>query len=219
MSSNTLLKQEVLGKDKRRKTKNSPKMTVFAAYFGVFVLIVSIIAVGYQAPQPTGVTPVANAIESPSSTPVSVDKPSVDEFVANDIASNLAEQTNMPVAKNVANLSVSLAAKNELAQTSDSAIVKPQIIQPTATSREITTYVTKAGDSASSIAAAYGLTADTVRWANNLASDAVATGKTLTIPPVDGVIYTVKSGDTPDSIAALFEKGTFYSFLTVLVNC
>lgn len=179
-------------------------MTVLAAYFGVFTFIIAIIAVGYQSPQPVGVTPVANATQSPSTTPLSTDKPSVDELVATDIASNLAQQTNMPVARNVANLSVSLAAKTELAQTDDSAIVKPQIVQPTASSREITSYVTKEGDTVSSIAANYGVTAETVRWANNLTVDAIAAGKTLTIPPIDGVVYTVKANDTPDSIAGTY---------------
>lgn len=179
-------------------------MTVLAAYFGVFILIVSVIAVGYQTPQPAGTSPVANAVQAPTSSPVSSSAPSVDELVANDVASNLAEQTNMPVATNVANLSVSLAAKTELAQTDDTAIVKPQIVQPTASSREITNYTTKAGDSVASIATEYGLTTDTVRWANNLVADAVPAGKVLTIPPVDGVVYTVKSGDTPDSVAGAY---------------
>ncbi len=180
-------------------------MTVLAAYFGVFVLIVSVIAVGYQAPQPIGATPVANAAaQSPSASPVSNDKLSVDELVATDVAANLAEQTNMPVAVNVANLSVSLAAKSDMAQTNDSAIVKPQIVQPTATSREITTYTTKDGDSVSSVAAGYGLTPDTVKWANNLTSDSLSAGKTLTIPPIDGVVYTVKSNDTLDSVASVY---------------
>lgn len=179
-------------------------MTVFAAYFGVFILLVSVIAVGYQAPQPVGTSPVANAIQSPTATPVSSSAPSVDELVANDVASNLAEQANMPVARNVANLSVSLAAKSELAQTDDTAIVKPQIIQPTVSSREIIQYTVKAGDTVTSIATNYGLTPDTVRWANNVVADTVAAGKVLTIPPVDGVIYTVKSGDTPDSVAGTY---------------
>lgn len=181
-------------------------MTVLAAYFGVFVLIVSVIAVGYQAPQPIGTTPVANAAaQSPSASPVSGDdKLSVDELVATDVAANLAEQTNMPVAANVANLSVSLAAKSDLAQTNDSAIVKPQIVQPTATSRDITNYTTKDGDTVSSIAASYGLTSDTIKWANNLTSDSLSAGKALVIPPIDGVVYTVKANDTLDSIASVY---------------
>lgn len=179
-------------------------MTVFAAYFGVFVLIVSVIAVGYQPPQPAGVTPAANAMGSPSATPLATDRPSANELVATDVALNLAEQANMPVAANVAELSVSLSVKTELAQTDDSAIVKPQIIQPTASNREITTYVAKTGDTAVSIATMYGVSAQTIRWANNLTGDAVAAGSTLTIPPVDGVIYTVKAGDTPDSVASTY---------------
>jgi len=181
-----------------------PKMTVLAAYFGVFVLIVSVIAVGYQAPQQTGITPVASAVESPTATPTIGDKPSVDELVATDVAANLAEQTNMPVATNVANLSVSLAARSELAQTNDTAIVKPQIVQPTASSREISSYVAKAGDTATSIGAQYGISAQTVRWANNLTGDSVAVGSTLTIPPVDGIVYTVKAGDTAESLASTY---------------
>jgi surface antigen len=181
-------------------------MTAFAGYGGVFVLIVSIIAAGYQPPQPTTTgSSVANAaVNTPQATPDSPEKVSVDELVAVDVASNLAEETNMTVAHNVANLSVSLAAKNELAQTSDTAIVKPQIIQPTVSSGEITTYVTKEGDTIPGIAAIYGLKAETVKWANNLTSDAVAVGKTLTIPPTDGVVYTVRTSDTLDGLASTY---------------
>ena len=185
-----------------------PKMTVFAAYGGVFALIVSVIAIGYQPPQPSAanvsVATVA-AVETPTASPSPVaDQLSVDEIVATDVAGNLAEQTNMAVATNVANMSVSLAAKTELAQTSDTAIVKPQIIQPTLSSRDITAYVVKEGDTAQSIAELFGLSADTIKWANNLPTDSVSVGKTLTIPPIDGVVYTVKSGDTPDKVASAY---------------
>lgn len=203
-SSNDRLRKQVLSRGKRRKTK-MPKMTVLAAYGGIFALIVSVIAVGYQPPQPSSVSSVASAAtQSPQTTPDVSDKPSVDELVATDIAANLAEQTNMPVATNVANMSVSLAAKTELAQTNDTAIVKPQIVQPTASTRDITAYVAKPGDTVQSIAATHSVSPDTVRWANNLISDNVTAGKSLSIPPVDGVVYTVKAGDTPDSVASTY---------------
>lgn len=181
-------------------------MTVFAAYTGVFLIIVSIITVGYQAPQPTtGSSSVANAtVHTPAATPESADQLSVDEVVATDVALNLAQQTNMAVAPNVANLSVSLAAKNELAQTSDIAIVKPTIIQPTIGNDEIVTYVVKQGDSAATIAASFGLKPETIRWANNLTTDAVTVGASLTIPPTDGVIYTVRGGDTIEKLASTY---------------
>jgi surface antigen len=181
-------------------------MTVFAAYGGVFALIVSVIAVGYQPPRSSSVSSsVANAaVQAPVVTPDAVNSPSVDELVATDVAANLAEEANMAIATNVANLSVSLAAKNELAQTSDTAIVKPQIVQPTLSSRDITTYVVKQGDTVQSVAAAYNLQPQTIQWANNLVSDTLTVGKTLTIPPIDGIVYTVKSGDTTDSLATTY---------------
>jgi surface antigen len=201
------LKQQVLKQAKRRKTNKMPKLTVLAAYGGVFALIVSVIAIGYQPPQPSNAASVANAAQqTPLASPTTaVGAPSVDEQVATDVAANLAEQTNMPVSSYVANLSVSLAAKTALAQTSNTAIVKPDIIQPTVSSHDITSYTAVAGDTVPSVAAAHGLSADTVRWANNLTSDALAAGKTLSIPPVDGVIYTVKSGDTVAGLASTYK--------------
>ncbi len=207
-SSNDRLRQQVLNRGKHRKTNRKPKMTVFAAYGGVFVVIISVIAVGYQPPQPStgGSSSTANAaaVLGPIASTEAPEAPSVDELVATDVAANLAEQTNMSVATNVANLSVSLAAKSELAQTNDSAIVKPQIVQPTASSRDITTYIARQGDTVQSVASTNSLSADTLRWANNLTSDSLSAGQSLTIPPVDGVVYTVKAGDTPDSLASTY---------------
>lgn len=181
-------------------------MTVFAAYGGVFTLIVSVIAVGYQPPQPTPVSSaVANAaVQSPIVTPDAPDRPSVDELVATEVASNLAELTNMAIATSIANTSVSLTAKDTLAQTNDNAIVKPQIVQPTATRRDVITYVAKEGDTVKSVASSYGLNSETVKWANKLSADGLPVGKSLKILPVDGVLYTVRSGDTLDSLASTY---------------
>ncbi len=188
----------------------------FAAYGGVFITIIAVIAASYQAPQPmNGTSSVASATQTPVATPDSIDdQPSIDKIIATDVAANLAEQTNMPVAPNVANLSVSLAVENELAQTDDTAIVKPQIVQPLASSRDIITYIVKKGDTIDSIAAAYGVTAETIRWANDLTGNSVSVGKKLKIPPVDGIMYTVKSGDTLDALAQTYStsKARIVSF-------
>jgi surface antigen len=202
------LRSQILSVAKHRKIKSRPKLIMFAAYGGVFALIISVIAVGYQPPRPTATTAgaaVANAaVQAPVATPADSSKPSVDELVATDIAANLAEQTNMPVSTYVANMSVSLAAKSELNQTSDSAIVKPEIAQPMVGSGEITTYVAAKGDTVQTVAAKNGLSSDTVKWANNLIADTLSVGQKLSIPPVDGVIYTVKAGDTPERVAATY---------------
>ena len=45
-----------------------------------------------------------------------------------------------------------------------------------------------------------------MRWANNTTSDAVEAGKTLVVPLTDGVVYTVKAGDTPQSLAEKYKS-------------
>lgn len=195
-----------------------PKPTVLAGYAGAFVLIISVIAIGYRPPQPLE---AASVSQTPQTAPVSsADAPSVDEVMATDVAANLAEQTNMPVANNVANLSVSLAAKTELAQTSETAISKPQIIQPTAASREISSYTVKDGDTVQSVAASHNLTPDTVKWANNINGDSLESGKNIVIPPIDGVVYTLKAGDTVDSVASTYkaDKARLVSFNDLELN-
>ena len=110
----------------------------------------------------------------------------------------------MPISNNVANLSQSLAVESALSQTDANVISKPQIVQPTANSRAPQKYVAVAGDTTQSVGAKYGVSAQTVRWANNMASDAIEPGRNLTILPFDGTLYTVKAGDTVDSIASKY---------------
>lgn len=141
-----------------------------------------------------------------SASAANLDKPSVDQLLATDIAANLATSTDMYVAKNVTELSASLAVKSELAQTSDATISKPQLVQPTISGHSVTTYKTKPGDTVQSIAATNGITTDTLKWANNMTSDAVEPNRDLVILPVDGVLYTVKQGDTTDSIASTYRS-------------
>lgn len=66
-------------------------------------------------------------------------------------------------------------------------------------------YVVQNGDTLSTIANQFGLTTDTLRWANGIENpDSVKPGDKLLIPPVIGVLYTVQEGDTLDSIATAF---------------
>lgn len=197
-ASTAALKQQVFLKHKQgRKAKGMPKPTTIASYMGVFLLIITLVAIGYQPPQK--VSSVASTVET--STVSKDDQPSVDQVVATTVAGDIAERANLAIAPNVAELAVSLSVKSELAQNDDTSISKPQIVQPTAGSREIKTYIAKAGDTVQAVAAQYGVSASTIKWANNLTSDALNAGKELTIPPTDGVIYTVRAGDTVASLA------------------
>jgi len=172
-------------------------MTTVVTYAAILALIASIASVGYQPP-------VEKAVAAQTTTPASAleaDKPSVDQIVAADLAASTAETANLSVASNVSNLSISLNAKAELSQSDDNLLSKPQIIQPNASARGIATYTTVVGDNVTSIASRYGVSADTIRWANNLATDAVTPGQQLLIPGTDGVVYTVRAGDTVASLA------------------
>lgn len=176
-----------------------PKSTTIAAYAGVFLLVVSMVAIGYQPPQ--RMETVANAVNTPQNTT----QPSVDELVATNVAAGIAERAELPVATNIASLSLSLAAESQLAGSSD-VISKPQIIQPSADTREMRQYTAKAGDTVEGIAREFGISPDTVKWANDLSSDVVEAGKVLSIPPVDGIVYVVSGGDTAQSIAEKYQS-------------
>ncbi len=67
---------------------------------------------------------------------------------------------------------------------------------------QMTSYEVREGDLISFIASDYGVSAESIVWANGLRSaDSIYPGQILKIPPVSGVIHTVKSGDTVSTIA------------------
>lgn len=79
---------------------------------------------------------------------------------------------------------------------------------PTTTpvSDHITIYSVRAGENISQIAKMFDVTADTIRWANDLGATATVTpDQILVIPPISGVIHVVKKGDTIASIAKLYK--------------
>lgn len=164
-------------------------------YVAILTLIASVVSVGYQSPVEKQV-----AAQATEGNVLKVEDPSVDQRVAADLAAATAETAGLAVASNVSNLSISLSAKAELAQADSSVLTKPQIVQVTE-SRGISSYVTTTGDTAQTVAKKYGVSADTIKWANGLSGDAISVGQTLKIPNIDGVLYTIRSGDSIDSIA------------------
>jgi LysM repeat protein len=77
------------------------------------------------------------------------------------------------------------------------------------TSGEISVYTVRAGDTLSHIAQMYGVTANTILWANDLSrATAIQEGQTLVILPVAGVQHVVKKGDTIAAIAKKYAGDT-----------
>lgn len=135
---------------------------------------------------------------------MATDNPSVDQVIATNIAADLAERADLPVSANVSNLSISLAAKSQLAQSGDSLSYKPSIASGSLESRDVIKYKVKSGESMSDLVDKFNISKDTIRWANGLSSNTLKKGQVLRILPVDGIMYTSKSGDTIDSIASQF---------------
>ncbi len=69
---------------------------------------------------------------------------------------------------------------------------------------KVINYTVQKGDTISLIAQKFGISAETIRWANNLSGDSIAVGDTLEILPVTGIAYKVQSGDSVYSIAKKF---------------
>lgn len=69
---------------------------------------------------------------------------------------------------------------------------------------EIIDYKVENGDTLSSIAQKFGVSTDTIKWANDLIEDTIKPGQVLKILPLTGVAYNVKSGDTLESVAKKF---------------
>jgi len=70
---------------------------------------------------------------------------------------------------------------------------------------KVITYTVQKGDTLSTIAQKFGISADTIRWVNDLTGDDITVGDTLQILPVTGIAYKVQSGDTVYSIAKTFD--------------
>jgi murein DD-endopeptidase MepM/ murein hydrolase activator NlpD len=66
-------------------------------------------------------------------------------------------------------------------------------------------YRVQEGDSLSGIAARFGISLQTIRWANSSLRSLIQPGDEITILPVSGVLYSTKEGDSLENIAGLYQ--------------
>ena len=72
--------------------------------------------------------------------------------------------------------------------------------------KEIVEYIVQTGDTLSSISEKFGISIETILWANDLNKNSVIQlGQKLIISPVSGVIYYVKKDDTLSEIAKTYK--------------
>jgi len=72
--------------------------------------------------------------------------------------------------------------------------------------KEIQEYIVQGGDTLTSIAQKFGISLETLLWANNLKSTSIIKpGQKLIILPVSGILHIVREGETLSEIAQLYQ--------------
>jgi surface antigen len=133
----------------------------------------------------------------------------VDQVSSADIALTIARVGNLPETTAITNQAQSAAAENTMTASSDDVVTKPQVVGDTLKSNaDILSYTSLSGDTVSSLATKFNVTSNSIIWSNNLNNNVttINAGTKLLIPPVNGIIYTVLSGDTPTTLAARFHS-------------
>jgi surface antigen len=126
----------------------------------------------------------------------------LDQLSSSDIAVHLARMASLPESTAVVNQADTISGQLAISSADSRVVAKPQIVSTAAKSyKDIQVYVTKSGDTLASVAARFGVTSDSIRWSNSLATSELPVGRELYIPPVNGIVYLVKAGDTAAKLA------------------
>jgi LysM repeat protein len=84
----------------------------------------------------------------------------------------------------------------------------PATIAPldAAPAAQLVQFTVKTGDTVTGLAGVFGISPETIRWANDLdgQEDTLRVGQVLTILPVSGVLHEVVSGDSVAAIASAY---------------
>ena len=70
---------------------------------------------------------------------------------------------------------------------------------------QISVYIVRKGDTLSEIAEMFGVSTNTIVWANDIKRGLIKEGQELVILPISGVRHVVKSGDTLKSLATKYK--------------
>jgi surface antigen len=118
------------------------------------------------------------------------------------LAAAVSQESDMLVATNVNEYRDTLVIQKTVAPIQADVVDKPQTTISSDSARDISEYTVVSGDTVSSIADKFAITADTVRWANGISGESVNPGAKLKILPITGVLVVAKAGDTPRIIAS-----------------
>jgi surface antigen len=139
----------------------------------------------------------------------------LDKLSSAQIALAAAQSVKMPELPSIRSQADSDSLTLAFTPNDSTTLAKPQIVSTVLKSKlDIITYVVKTGDTVDSLSAKFGVSADSIRWSNNVGGNNLTQGIKLAIPPINGVVYSVKAGDTPASLAQRYhaDQGQIVSF-------
>jgi LysM repeat protein len=183
-----------------RSKKRSTRIAIFAANILIFAAVGILVATNSSSAdqKPNLSTLGVAGSEEIASNPL-------DEISSADIAVNVARQTNLAEATAVTNTADSENASLAVSSSDDTVVSKPQVISDGLKSnKDIVHYTVQKGDDVPGVAEKFGITSETLKLSNNLDSDSLTSGMDLVISPVDGLVYRVQPGDTPESLASKY---------------
>lgn len=199
---------KVVGKQVARSSKKvTKKLKKRIIRYGLFglntVILIAVVAIIFK--NPTSSTAVKQGSLNQESGTAVVANP-LDELSSADIALQVARITRLPEATSVQNNADTQGEQLSIVASGSQTVTKPQIVSTTLKSKkDIKIHTVKEGETITSLATQFGVTSDSIKWSNGISSDALAAGKKLYIPPVNGVVHEVVRGDTPDSLATKYK--------------
>lgn len=179
----------------RRKKLNLKKLKVILPYIVVGAITLFLVSIGSIDKNSSDANISLSTFAADSYNNVSVEQ--VDELYT---VADLSDSLGLASASDVASNYVVVTSMRNSGQSSTGKLEKLPLTDVD-TSRGIIEYTVEEGENVDSIAAKYGISADQIRWSNNLKTTDVAAGTVLKVPSVPGIVYTVKSDDTIESIA------------------
>jgi len=182
----------------RKSRKRLIRYSLLTANLVLLAIVISFVAQSSSAKGNLHSSVVAHANNNVGANPL-------DQVSSADIAVVAARMAALPETNSVTNHADSFDSQFTITQSADQVVSKPQVVETALKSKkDIKNYVVGPGATVSSIAIKFGVTSNSIRWSNGISGDSVAQGKILVIPPVNGIVYTVKAGDTADTIAQKF---------------
>ena len=131
----------------------------------------------------------------------------LDQLSSTEVAVHVSRMTQLETAIAVTNQADSVSSQSSVVSQDDALVSKPQIMSTDIkTKDDIVTYTVESGDSIGDLATRFGITSDSIRWSNDISSwQQLRAGQELVIPPINGIVHTVGSDDTPESLAERFQ--------------